>query len=127
MARGKKNGIETARGYRGKCWVAVLLCDLEGTTRRTDRLCERSRPRDHDCKDETGPSTKVIPSGTLEQIASHLCKSIRSIVLAETGAGDHTHAGVVVRCGVAIASLQAEIVGPEDAERVQIPVGVQGW
>src|SRR5262249_48412468 len=127
MAHCKKNGIETARGNCGKCWVAVLLCHLESTTRRTDRLRKRSRPGDHDCKDETGPSTIVIPSGTLEQIASHLGKSIRSIVLAETGAGDHTHSRVVVRCGVAIASLQAEIVGPEDAQRVQIPVGVQGW
>src|SRR6516165_3931055 len=47
MARGKKNGIETARGNCGKCRVAVLLCHLGGATRRTSNAkassCRRSQ------------------------------------------------------------------------------------
>src|SRR5215831_19148370 len=122
MARGKKNGTESAAADCSKCRVAVLFRHLEGATRGINPLRERPCPREQSREEEIGPSPKMIPLATFEQIAGHPSKPISLIVLTEADAGDYAHCRAVVRCGRAIAAFQADIGGPEDAERVQIIV-----
>jgi hypothetical protein len=89
MARRKKNGIESAAGQCSKCRVAVVLRQLEGTTRRFDALSQGSCPREHNRESEIGPTPTVIKSAALEQIAGHLSESITFFVVAEARARDH--------------------------------------
>src|SRR5215468_1793969 len=70
-----------------------------------------------------GPFSKVGQSATFEQIVRQLSESITFSVMTEAGAGDQAQRLVV---GGAVATREAEIRGPADAERDQIHVGVQG-
>src|SRR5262249_8811235 len=126
MAQCKKNGTETAGGECGICRVAVLLCHLEGTTRRFDALSWWSCPRNYNREGDIGPCPKVRQSATFEQLAGQLSKSIAFIVVTEARAGDHGRYRVVQRGSFAFAVLQAGIDGHPAARRLQVLFGVQG-
>src|SRR5262249_48663214 len=106
-------------GESCKCWMALIFCHLEGTSRRIDSFPQWPLPGHQDREIEIGPpSPEVLQAAMLDQIAGHLCESIAFIVLAEAGASDETHGRVAKWRGIAVAALQTEIDRSADNKRV---------